>query len=87
VDSVLSKITDRVFRVPGTAIAEELGNARAANVVLLGAFSALVDVPQSTWQEVIRTQVPAKYVELNRQAFQRGYGTVMANRGKQPLVS
>ena len=58
--------------VKGMDIAEELGNARVANVVLLGALSSLLDVPESTWLEVIEQRVPARYMELNRQAFRRG---------------
>jgi indolepyruvate ferredoxin oxidoreductase, beta subunit len=58
--------------IPGTALAEEMGNARAGNVVLLGALSTLLDVPAETWLEVIEGRVPPKYVELNRQAFLKG---------------
>jgi indolepyruvate ferredoxin oxidoreductase beta subunit len=65
-------ITDQLHVVPGTRIAQELGNARAANVVLLGALSTFVEVPVETWLQVIEARVPAKYVDLNRQAFRRG---------------
>ncbi|MBN1658433.1 MAG: indolepyruvate oxidoreductase subunit beta [Anaerolineae bacterium] len=74
-DEVLSTyqaLTDQIHLVAGMEIARELGNARAANVVLLGALSALLDVPPETWLSVIEERVPAKYVELNRQAFWRG---------------
>jgi indolepyruvate ferredoxin oxidoreductase beta subunit len=70
--AVFAKLTDRLYLVPGTAIARDLGNARAANVVLLGAVSTFLDVPAETWLEVIETRVPPKYVEVNRQAFMRG---------------
>lgn len=70
--AVYDEITDRLYLVPGTATARELGNARAANVVLLGAFSAFVDVPPETWLQVIEARVPPRYVELNRQAFVQG---------------
>jgi len=65
-------LTDRVHLVPGTAIAEELGNPRAANVVLLGAISTFLEVPVETWLAVIDARVPPKHVVLNRQAFLRG---------------
>jgi indolepyruvate ferredoxin oxidoreductase beta subunit len=74
--SVFGRITDQLYRVQGTAIAQELGNPRAANVVLLGAFSALVDVAQETWLDVISARVPPRYVDLNHQAFLRGYDEV-----------
>ena len=65
-------LTDRIHLVAGMELARELGNARAANVVLLGALSALLDVPPETWLSVIEGRVPPKHVELNRQAFWKG---------------
>jgi len=70
--STYEQLTERLYLVPGTNIAQELGNARAANVVLLGALSTLLDVPLETWLEVIAARVPPKYVDLNRQAFLKG---------------
>ncbi len=70
--AVYAALTDRLYLVPGTAIAQELGNSRAANVVLLGALSTFLDVPAETWLQVIESRVPPKYVALNRQAFLRG---------------
>lgn len=69
---VLSEVTDDVQLVPGVELAEELGNARASNVVMLGALSKFLDVGLDTWLEVIAERVPERYVELNRQAFLRG---------------
>jgi indolepyruvate ferredoxin oxidoreductase beta subunit len=70
--AVYAGLTDRLRLVPGTAIARDLGNSRAANVVLLGALSTFLDVPAETWLEVIEAQVPARFVELNHQAFLKG---------------
>jgi indolepyruvate ferredoxin oxidoreductase beta subunit len=78
---VVAQVTDDVYWVPGLEIAEELGNARVANVVLLGALSALLDVPPETWLEVIEERVPPRFVELNREAFRRGR-EVVANNGR-----
>jgi indolepyruvate ferredoxin oxidoreductase beta subunit len=71
-----AQVTDNFHIVPGTAIALELGNTRTANVVLLGALSTFLDVPDAIWQQVIEARVPPKYVELNRQAFLRGRESV-----------
>jgi len=70
--AVYGRVTDRFYLVPGADLAEELGNARAANVVLLGALSSFLDVPAETWLAVIEKRVPPRYVELNRQAFLAG---------------
>ena len=71
-ESVYAELTDDLHLVAGTEIAQELGNARAANVVLLGALSTFVDIPSGIWMDVIQERVPSKHVELNRQAFLMG---------------
>ncbi len=77
--AALAQVTDKAVYVDGERIAEELGNVRAANVVLLGALSKLIEreglapgLTPETWLKVIEERVPAKYVELNRKAFQAG---------------
>jgi indolepyruvate ferredoxin oxidoreductase beta subunit len=75
-----SQVTARVVYVDGEAAASELGNIKAANVVLLGALSALMEREGLTgaelsvdiWLDVITSRVPPKYIELNRQAFNAG---------------
>ena len=71
-EAVYRQITDRMVVVPGEAIAQELGNSRVANVVLLGALSTFLEVPQEIWQQIIEERVPASHRALNLQAFQRG---------------
>jgi indolepyruvate ferredoxin oxidoreductase beta subunit len=78
--AVLTQATPNAVYVDGEAIAEKIGNARAANVVLLGALSALLEraayvgsqLTRQTWLDVITQRVPTRYVELNRQAFDAG---------------
>ena len=74
--AVYAQITDCLHLVPGTYVAQELGNVRVANVVLLGALSTFLDIPKETWLEIIETRVPATYVELNHQAFLKGRAVV-----------
>lgn len=71
--AVYAGITDRLHLVPGTQVALELGNVRVANVVLLGALSALLEIPEDTWLEAIEERVPPRFIDLNRQAFRRGH--------------
>ena len=62
----------------------ELGNAKVANVVLLGALAAQVhqsgmagtELTFDTWLKVIQERVPKKYVEINQQAFKAGWEIV-----------
>ncbi len=81
----VAQVTAKAVYVDGERIAGELGNARAANVVLLGALSALLaqeglapELTPEAWLTVISERVPAKYLELNRKAFQAGREAVPA---------
>jgi len=69
------QLTGHLHLVPGTAIAEEMGNPRAANVVLLGALSTFLELDSERWLAVIETRVPPIHVALNRRAFLRGRET------------
>jgi indolepyruvate ferredoxin oxidoreductase beta subunit len=75
-----AEVTSQAVYVDGEAIALGLGNIKAANVVLLGALSALMErqglvdgeLTAETWLKVIIERVPKKFVELNRKAFEEG---------------
>ena len=60
------------YLVKGTEIAFEMGDARAANVVLLGAISKLFEVNEELWLNTILNYLPPKVHELNREAFFAG---------------
>lgn len=62
----------RVIVLPASTAARELGDGRMANVVLLGALSTLLPIPQETWDKTLRLRIPAKYLEGNLKAFQAG---------------
>ncbi len=70
-----AEIMDQVragYAMDATSIAEELGNLKAANTVLLGALSNSLEFPAEDWLEVIRSFVPPKSVDINVEAFARG---------------
>ncbi len=60
------------YAIDATHIAEELGNERAANVILLGALSTALDFPVADWETTVANFVPKKTVAVNLEAFQRG---------------
>lgn len=68
----IARATSNITIVPGVSIAEELGNVRVNNVVVLGALSRLLDIDVEIWRKTIAEQVPARYVELNLEAFSKG---------------
>lgn len=67
------QITDRIIFIAAPQLAEELGNRRVANTILLGALSAqMPEVDPKFWLDVIVRRVPQKAVEVNRKAFELG---------------
>jgi indolepyruvate ferredoxin oxidoreductase beta subunit len=71
IDFLVQKGFDLVV-VPATAKAIEIGNYRAANVVLLGTLSTHLDIPQAVWEKTLEERIPAKLLDLNRRAFAAG---------------
>ncbi|MBR6328067.1 MAG: indolepyruvate oxidoreductase subunit beta [Lachnospiraceae bacterium] len=53
-------------------IAQEAGSAKAVNVVLLGRLSHYFDFEESEWMEALEACVPAKFLEMNKKAFEMG---------------
>jgi indolepyruvate ferredoxin oxidoreductase beta subunit len=69
----IGEVTDDLRFVPSMRLAEEAGNTRAHNVVVLGALSVCVEqVPPEIWLEVIAGRVPKQYIGVNQKAFQMG---------------
>ena len=63
-----------VVVVKATEKAIELGNYRAANVILLGTLASHLDIPQAVWAETLEGRIPERLLELNRKAFAAGQG-------------
>lgn len=55
-----------------SALALEQGDARAANVVLLGILSRHLEFPEDRWLDAIRKTVKDKLVDMNLRAFEVG---------------
>ncbi|MBM3187160.1 MAG: hypothetical protein FJZ90_00370 [Chloroflexi bacterium] len=58
--------------VPAIEIASAVGSARVNNVVMLGALSAFLDVPEEVWLRVISRRVPERFISINQRAFSSG---------------
>ncbi len=70
-----------MYEVPATRIARELGKAIVANVVMLGALTAIKKVATAeAMKKAVLRNVPKGTVELNLKAFEKGY-----NYGKKTL--
>src|SRR5690348_15081782 len=76
---------ERVFGVPATRLAEELGRKVVLNVVMVGFFTAVTNLlDRESVRKAVEDSVPPAMAKLNLQAFDKGfeYGTALVQRGE-----
>jgi indolepyruvate ferredoxin oxidoreductase beta subunit len=71
-EAAFEKATSNFYHVPALQKAQELGNAKAVNITMLGALSALLPVDMEIWEGAVRERVPSRFVDLNLQALNAG---------------
>ncbi len=69
-----SKRKIKIYGIPSTRFAEEIGNRIYANLVMLGFFTAITKVvtPEAI-KKALPGLVPSRYLDTNIKAFDRGY--------------
>ena len=67
------KKSHTVYTINGGEIAKELGNSKVLNSVVLGLSAKYIGFDVEEWIKVIETTVPPKTIEINKQAFMKGY--------------
>lgn len=74
-DLVIDHEVDRkTYLVPATRIAEELGNKITANIVMVGALTAITRiVTREAMIQSVLESVPSRFRDLNQRAFEEGY--------------
>ncbi|HEX9111374.1 MAG TPA: 2-oxoacid:acceptor oxidoreductase family protein [Terriglobales bacterium] len=64
----------RIYSIPATRIAEELGKRMVLNIVMVGFFAAVTRLLEAdAVRKAIADSVPSSFRELNLKAFDRGY--------------
>jgi 2-oxoglutarate ferredoxin oxidoreductase subunit gamma len=64
----------RIYSVPATRIAEELGKRMVLNIVMVGFFAAVTRLLEAdAVRKAVADSVPASFRELNLKAFDKGY--------------
>jgi len=64
----------KLFAIPSTRFAEEMGAKIVANIVMFGFFTAVTDLIRAeSAKKAIQTSFREKLIELNLKAFDRGY--------------
>ena len=63
----------KVFTIDAGAIANQLGNSKVLNSVVLGLSAKHIGFTKEEWLETVRKTVPQKTIEINEKAFLLGY--------------
>ena len=74
-ENLVQKMVDaglNVDAMDALSLAEQAGNAKAVNLVLMGRLSRYFDIPEEEWMAAIEQSVPPKFLELNKKAFTLG---------------
>lgn len=76
-EKILEKIEDKdikLLAVDALSLAKQAGSQKAVNVVLIGAMASKLDIDKAVWIKAIEDTVPEKFLEMNKKAFELGYG-------------
>ncbi len=71
-NEIKTKVTNLMI-IKAADKAQELGNIRAQNIVLLGSLVKVLGLEGPDWKQIISDMLPAKLVPMNIAAFDAGY--------------
>lgn len=75
-EKILERMKECGIRLQTTdalKLANECGNSKAVNVVLLGLMAKSTDIAREVWQQAMEEVIPQKLLEVNVKAFDAGY--------------
>ena len=76
----------KVYGIPATRMAEELGKRMVLNVVMTGFFGAVSGLlKRESLRKAVEDSVPAAFAELNRKAFDAGWEYGVKHLAEGPL--
>jgi len=68
------KLSFQVYEVPATKMAEDMGKTIFANVIMLGALTAITNIVNAdAMKNAILSNIPKGTEKLNLEAFEKGY--------------
>jgi indolepyruvate ferredoxin oxidoreductase beta subunit len=72
IKKALRRRTDRIYFIDANKKAQELGNVRTLNILMLGCFSVFAPIDVAVWKESISRRLPENIREINLTAFEMG---------------
>jgi indolepyruvate ferredoxin oxidoreductase beta subunit len=74
----------RVVFINANSVATELGNYRAANIVLMGAMAEHTGIADEHWETIMKESLNPKILDLNLRAFEKGRELVRVSHQNAP---
>ena len=81
VETALAPVVPELRVVQASRIAENMGNPRGMNMILLGAAVKILGLEDGPWPETLRSCLPADALPMNEKAFLKGMS--LANGGSE----
>lgn len=81
-EDIVSKLRDKGVKILASdalSMAQDVGNAKSVNVILIGILSALTYFSEQVWQDAIATCVKPKFLDVNKKAFAAGREYALKN--------
>jgi len=72
ITAALKRQTDRIYLIDGNRLAQELGNVRTLNILMLGCLSVFTPLEADIWEESISQRMSEKLRDINLTAFEKG---------------
>ena len=72
ITAALKRQTDRIYLIDGNQLAQELGNVRTLNILMLGCLSVFTPLEAGIWEASISQRMSEKLRGINLTAFEKG---------------
>ncbi|MBP3888536.1 MAG: indolepyruvate oxidoreductase subunit beta [Cellulosilyticum sp.] len=73
IEEKLKAVCKNICFMDALKIAEEIGNVKVVNMIMIGAYAAYIGDSVEEWEEIVEKTVPPKTIEMNKEALRQGY--------------
>lgn len=74
IENELNRLNARILDAAKKA--DELGNAKVMNIILLGTLVKVMELEEINWEQIIRDNVKEKFIDINLRAFKEGMNLI-----------
>lgn len=74
IEELSNKVPTKV--VDAAKLAEELGNSKVMNIILLGTIIKAMELEQIDWAKIVKENVKPQFIEINLKAIEAGMSMV-----------